>query len=131
MNRINGNRALSIKPVFAWAIGAVVVTSGCSSPAPIKPDTPLFETVACEDLDQLSSDIGKDEIRVVFSNNRAEPIRLHWINYAGVEELKEVVASGEQWSVDTFLTHPWVVRDIAQNCLTIYNSALSFTVDVQ
>jgi len=108
----------------------MIVCSGCATSIATKPSPPLYSKFTCENLEHFISQSGDNAIPVTFRNRRADPINIYWINYSGEEELKATVSSGKQWSVNTFLTHPWVVRDNAQNCIAIYDTSPRFIVDI-
>jgi len=122
---------MHIKSFNTALIVIMAVCSGCAISNPTKHSSPVYLKFTCENLENFISRKGEYRIPIAFRNKRADTIQLYWVNYSGEEELKAVVRAGEQWSVDTYLTHPWVVRDSSQKCIAIYHTRSSFTVDIR
>lgn len=61
-----------------------------------------------------------EKTQIIFRNERAEAIRVYWINYSGHRELYGSIDPGETHTQPTFATHPWVVTDDQDNCLNVY-----------
>jgi Concanavalin A-like lectin/glucanases superfamily/VHL beta domain len=101
-NMIPANR---IGSVFAWRIpshSAVLPRSDCS----IEPTLKSIE--------------GTVTTYVQFENQTAGNVYVYWINYAGQRVSYNTLGPGQTYVQQTFLTHPWVVTDGANNCLGIW-----------
>ncbi len=46
-----------------------------------------------------------------FANHTDRIVNVYWINYDCTEELYMTLGPGKSYSQDSFVTHPWVVRD--------------------
>jgi len=119
----------------------LAVCGGCSSLSPTRlgpdeltPGAPLsavYANVSCENLGSFSSNQSEYKIPVIFKNTRNDPIQLYWINYSGEEEFKAILDSGEQLAQNTYISHPWVVRDSTQKCLAVYATRDNIMVDIK
>lgn len=119
--------------LFRLAVNVVLVIlmgSGCTNAVKTKP-TALYAISTCEILNDIKSTKGDSPIQVTFKNSRADVIQMYWINYQGVEEKKATISAGDSWTVNTFLTHPWVVRKSNGDCLEIHNNESKFIVNVR
>jgi len=62
-----------------------------------------------------------------FVNATSQPVVVYWLNYEGKrdpsEEQKETLKPGQSGFRFTYLTHPFLVTDVAGKCLGIYQSA--------
>jgi len=62
-----------------------------------------------------------------FVNTTSQPVVVYWLNYEGKrdpsEEQKETLKPGQSGFRFTYLTHPFLVTDVAGKCLGIYQSA--------
>jgi hypothetical protein len=61
-----------------------------------------------------------------FINATSQPVVVYWLNYEGKrdpsEEQKETLKPGQSGFRFTYLTHPFLVTDVAGKCLGIYQS---------
>jgi hypothetical protein len=57
----------------------------------------------------------RDRVRVLFTNRTSGPLRLLWLNYEGEEVDYGVVGPGSSEHINTFLTHPWLVRRVVED----------------
>ena len=57
---------------------------------------------------------------VEFRNNTRGVVRLLWIDFHGNEVAYPLIASGQTFRQHTFLTHPWIFRDVetGRQCVT-------------
>jgi VHL beta domain len=57
-----------------------------------------------------------------FLNQKTVPVKVYWLDFAGVRQFYSDLAPNQQIKQPTFLTHPWVVTDTGtpQTCLGIY-----------
>ena len=53
-------------------------------------------------------------------NNSSEILKAYWLNYKGERELYATVRPGKSFSLNTFLTHPWLIANVANRCAAIY-----------
>lgn len=84
----------------------------------------------CEATNQLRSKNGELAINVVFRNQRSDDVTVNWVNYQGQEITYGVLASGQEWTQPTYVTHPWVIRDSNGSCLQAYDSLTTSVVEI-
>lgn len=49
--------------------------------------------------------------KLAVTNKTGGDIQVIWLDYDGKEVLYDTLASGKTYNVDTYATHPWVMRD--------------------
>ena len=59
----------------------------------------------------LKSKHGKVPTQVTFANTSPLTLDVFWIDYQGQEKRYATIAPHEEYTQDTYMTHPWVVRD--------------------
>ena len=74
----------------------------------------------CPEERSLRSTDSRLETKLTFVNTTNAAVRIYWLNYQGRREFYSNVASGRNFVVDTFATHPWVVTDSDEDCLGAY-----------
>ena len=57
---------------------------------------------------------------ILFNNVTDETVRVYWINELGNRVLYATLAPGASYVQQTFLTHPWVITNLANEGLAIY-----------
>jgi hypothetical protein len=58
--------------------------------------------------------------KITFVNRSTENIRVYWIDYTGTRVLYRTLAPGEEYQLNTYLHHPWVITDDNGNAWTVY-----------
>jgi hypothetical protein len=58
--------------------------------------------------------------QIIFVNGSAQAIRIYWIDYHGNRVLYQQLAPGEEYGLNTFLHHPWVITDADGNAWSVY-----------
>jgi VHL beta domain len=56
-------------------------------------------------------------VPVEFVNTSSQPRKLYWIDFAGTRQSYGVLAPGQSGFITSFITHSWVVTDLAEACL--------------
>jgi hypothetical protein len=75
---------------------------------------------------------GRHTTEVVFVNKRAQTITIWWLDYKGKRVQYNTLASGDHYTQQTYVTHPWVVTDTQGQCLGLFfPDAQRRTIDVQ
>ncbi|HEY1722363.1 MAG TPA: hypothetical protein VGG27_14065 [Magnetospirillaceae bacterium] len=69
---------------------------------------------------KLQSYVGNISTAVNFVNRSTRLIKAFWINYQGQRVFYFDVPPGQSHRQQTFVTHPWVITDEADNCQSIY-----------
>ena len=108
---------------------SLVLGAGCTSvmtdATPAAPVNTLAGPVAdigCGALGELQSLDSTQRARLDIVNHRDTELTLGWIDYQGEEQASGSVPAGAEKRVNTYVTHPWVVRDAEGTCLAVYVS---------
>ena len=56
-------------------------------------------------------------VPIQFVNVSSQPRRLYWIDFAGARQPYGVLQPGQSGLITSFLTHSWVITDVAETCL--------------
>jgi hypothetical protein len=98
--------------------GSPLTTAGSSglSAAP-KTDAPT-ETLSNEK--GLRSVTGNVKTRITFVNRSQQPVKAYWLDYEGERVFYKELKPSESYSLDTFVTHPWLITDLHDNAWDIY-----------
>jgi hypothetical protein len=59
----------------------------------------------------LRSIVGDTKASIKFVNDSGMAVEIYWKNYQGDEILYQTLQSGASYMQQTFVTHPWIVRD--------------------
>jgi 6-phosphogluconolactonase (cycloisomerase 2 family)/fibronectin type 3 domain-containing protein len=106
-NMIPPNR---LNSVFAWRI---------------PPHSSNLTRLSCSLEPTLRSMVSK-VTSIQFANDTAGPVNVYWINYQGQRVFYRggpysALAAGDHYVQGTFITHPWIITDVATNtCLGIW-----------
>jgi hypothetical protein len=60
-----------------------------------------------------------------FVNSRNAVVKIYWLDAAGQRKPYRTLNPGQAYTQGTFVSHPWVVTDAADACLTIFRPAQS------
>lgn len=55
-----------------------------------------------------------------FSNASTKAIKVYWLNFSGQRVLYKTLDPTKSYTQSTYLTAPWVVTDINDNCKGVY-----------
>lgn len=77
------------------------------------------EELPCRDAGKLRSEESKTAAKLVFSNQSKSDRRITWIDFRGKEQKSIVLKPGDENIQQTFLTHPWLIRDERGKCLLV------------
>jgi hypothetical protein len=55
-----------------------------------------------------------------FVNRYPSAVRLYWVDYTGQRKLYATIAQGATFTQSTYLTHPWLITDLADRCIAIH-----------
>lgn len=81
-----------------------------------------IESSGCAGESQLRSKSADTPSNITFLNQKSTPIKLYWLDYAGTRVYYQDLAAGETTTMNSFMTHPWVITDPSQVCLGIFVS---------
>jgi hypothetical protein len=91
----------------------------------IMPIAAFANVVTCSDEATLRSTTSERSAFITFSNNSHHMVNIYWLNYAGKRAIHLAVSPGSVESENSYVTHPWVVTDEANNCIGIIFPSLS------
>lgn len=103
---------------------AYIKKLGSGAPA----DTPAASSVnallaeadaSCKDQSKLRSQNSKTPIKLTFINRSGAMRGILWLDFDGQPKDYANLSDRERVTLDTFLTHPWMVTDGPGNCLRI------------
>ena len=82
---------------------------------------------ACPHEFGLKSLNGNKQTRIIFKNrarSEEESFKIYWLDYNGRRKLYKHLFKGETFTINTFLTHPWLVTAPVpgggEDCIKIY-----------
>ncbi|MEL6223300.1 MAG: hypothetical protein AAFQ57_01285 [Cyanobacteria bacterium J06626_14] len=70
----------------------------------VKQDTP---SANC----QLNSIDGDQEVSIQFVNTSKRAVAIYWLDYEGEEVFYYALQGGRSYDLQTYVTHPWCIRD--------------------
>ena len=77
---------------------------------------------SCRDERNLRSVQGNVHTSMKFLNNSNQEVRTYWLDYSGRRVFYKAIPPHGQYTQPTFQTHPWVVTDTRDNCMSIFVS---------
>jgi hypothetical protein len=77
----------------------------------------------CAHEAQLPSKGSPNRVAMRFDNHSDQPVTIYFLKFAGGRRLYATVASGGQWTQQTFLGHNWLVATQDGRCIGIFNAA--------
>ncbi|MGR3709469.1 MAG: VHL beta domain-containing protein [Alterinioella nitratireducens] len=122
---------MRVRDVLSYAIpegqGAEIVTAGvaeplnrfltaCADPALGAAPQP-GDGVTCDAVQGMASLNGEVGQRITFTNGTDGSRGLIWMDYTGSPVEIGSLNPGEAITIDTYLTHPWMITDGPGNCL--------------
>jgi hypothetical protein len=75
---------------------------------------------SCSLLGSVRSTNSNTPARLTFINKTSGGRSIIWIGFSGETHQYKWLEPGGKWTVNTFLTHPWLVTDGPGNCYGIY-----------
>ena len=107
----------------------IVSTRGESLPPPAAPPaapqsaaplpTQSATNVSCTQLGSIRSKYSNRPTKITFVNNSGAYRGILWIDFKGQPKDYANLQAGQQITLDTFQSHPWMVTDGPGNCLQI------------
>lgn len=117
MQGIFGRRAFSGSLLVAvLSMGATLAVTQASAQVPSSARPGIR---SCAERAGLRSEHSREPTKLTFVNKSGMYRALVWIGFKG--EFKDYggLNSGEQKTIDTFRTHPWMITDGPGNCVQI------------
>jgi hypothetical protein len=121
-----GNGLAKVTVSVPYWKAAVVAPLTLELPVVVAPRRHPAET---KGIRSTNSDV---ETSIQFANRSGQAIKVYWLDFEGHRQLKHALRDGESTTVRrTFLTHPWLVTDEADNAWYVYfPDALPRSVEV-
>jgi hypothetical protein len=98
--------------------------SGVAEQAAAAPSRNL-QPLSCDQLPTLKSDQGDAATQVVFKNLKNIPVQVFWLDYSAHEQFYFELKPNTMELVQTYLSHPWVIRSVEGKCLDIFVSKVA------
>ena len=76
--------------------------------------------MSCDQEKNSRSQVTTESTEISFTNRSPETRRIYWLNFDGVRVLYASLAIGQTVSFQTYMTHPWLVANGADECKAIY-----------
>jgi len=96
------------KITYFWLIAIICFWHAALSAAA---DLPSLRPLAPDYARSMKSQNANTQTTVNFVNRSDDPVDVYWVNYEGGVVFYQHLASGESCTVQTYVTHPWVVYD--------------------
>jgi len=107
---------VGLSSIFYSELLPTLPRASLGSPAGSTPATPM----SCDQERNLRSQATTDSTEISFTNRSPETRRIYWLNFDGVRVLYASLASGQTVDLQTYMTHPWLVANDADECKAIY-----------
>jgi VHL beta domain len=104
--RVRGRNAAGLGPASPEIV--ITITGGGTPP-------PSGPWQACSAV--VPSIASAAPVAVEFVNTSSQPRKLYWIDFAGTRQSYGVLAPGQSGFLTSFITHSWLVTDLAETCL--------------
>lgn len=112
-----GGPASGAEKKVARRIGALVA-AGVLSLTAFAP-LPALANSSCAEARRLHSLNSENPTTITFVNDSPAPRSIWWIDFDGGQKSYGEVDPGEQKTIETFLTHPWVVSNETGACVKV------------
>jgi len=89
------------------------------APKPVAAQSPGTDP-SCKDLFKVKSQGSNAKAKITFINRSGAYRSIMWLDFSGRPKDHAGLNSGEEITLDTFLTHPWMVTDGPGNCVDIF-----------
>lgn len=106
--------------------GAAAPATTAAAPAPTDP-LPATE-VPCAAVPKLSSATSTTTAKLVFVNATKSDRTLVWLGFDGKPKEYGKLKPGETQTQSTFVTHPWMVTDVAGTCRQVFMPGVGTTL---
>ncbi|HUU26163.1 MAG TPA: hypothetical protein VMW68_11455 [Methyloceanibacter sp.] len=75
---------------------------------------------SCQDLFKVKSQGSNAKAKITFINKSGAYRSIMWLDFSGQPKDYANLQAGEKLTLDTFMTHPWMVTDGPGNCIEIF-----------
>jgi hypothetical protein len=78
---------------------------------------------SCDSESNLASQASKEATAMTFVNRSDEPVKIYWLSFQGERKLYQYLPPGGRHMQKTFIGHNWLVTNLAEQCIGIFNAA--------
>ncbi|MGV1013771.1 MAG: hypothetical protein ACOYB4_02245 [Methyloceanibacter sp.] len=92
------------------------------------------QVAPCPKYGKVKSKNSKTPVTVTFDNMSGEYRGVYWVDFKGEWVNYAGLNPGEKYTVDTFVTHPWIFTDGPGNCVEMFmprKNILTFNVTAE
>jgi hypothetical protein len=82
----------------------------------------------CDQLPTLKSEVDDKKAQIAFTNRTDSLLQAYWVDYTAHEQYWFELPPNEKVMQDTYVGHPWVIRNLKGECLAIYVPTTTGTV---
>ncbi len=97
-----------------WKLLLVTLLCGIAQAQTVLNPLPCSQEAS---LESLNSNVSTT---VDFQNQTSQTVRIYWLNFSGMRVLYDALSAGTDYVQGTFVTHPWVVTDLSDTCIAIF-----------
>src|SRR5579862_6110343 len=83
----------------------------------------VLPTLPCGQEATLHSLNANTPTTVQFVNGTPQTVQVYWRDYNGNRVLYMTLPPGAAYVQPTFFTHPWVIADVSNHCIAVYEPA--------
>ncbi|MFY9555447.1 MAG: hypothetical protein WAV20_20365 [Blastocatellia bacterium] len=81
---------------------------------------PELQPLDCSQEQSIRSTDGSAPTTIQFVNSTAAAVNVYWIDYTGQRVLYGVLNAGASYIQPTFVTHPWVITNLNDQCIVMF-----------
>jgi|ERR1700733_12285542 VHL beta domain len=79
-----------------------------------------FAALSCQSLQSIKSTDTGQPTQIQFRNSTVQIVQLFWVDYEGKEKFYFQLPPNQFETFDTYVGHPWIVRDLTGTCLDVF-----------
>jgi len=124
-----GIEAMTISKFVVICAVLALGSTGCSTVGELKAGN-LRTSILCNDIGKLRSKSSEEPVTVQFQNSGNETLQLIWVDYDGEEVVKDTIPPRQKRGQNTFVSHPWILRNEAGDCTAAFISRTSELLEI-
>jgi hypothetical protein len=78
---------------------------------------------SCDSESNFASQPSTEATAMTFVNRSDEPVKIYWLSFQGGRKLYQYLPPGARHTQKTFIRHNWLVTNLAEQCIGIFNAA--------
>lgn len=103
----------------AQALGPVLSSISKAPDSKTLAEIPYPAQRSCDERANLRSESYATPAKITFVHYSGPSRDVYWLDYAGQGQNMITIKPGQQTTVDTFVTHPWMITDASGTCIEI------------